>query len=98
MIWGFAQRAMPRSFLVKRGGLHHLRQATRIPSPGPTPATFGQLGQQTVSWETSLEDSRAEKTDTKTVPIVLLQRDIQTVKHSGGNGYFQPLSPTSNGG
>lgn len=89
---------MPRSFLVKRGGLHYLRQATRIPSPGPTHVTLGQLGQQTVSWETSLEDSTAEKTDTKTVPIVSLQRDIQTVKHSDGNEHFQSLSPASYGG
>lgn len=89
---------MPRSFLVKRGGLHHLRQATRIPSPGPTPVTFRQLGQQTVSWETPLEDSTAEKTDTTTVPIVSLRRDIQTAKHSDGNGHIQRISPKSYGG
>ncbi|XP_044045747.1 zinc finger protein Gfi-1-like isoform X2 [Siniperca chuatsi] len=28
---------MPRSFLVKRGGLHHLRPAARSPGPGSTP-------------------------------------------------------------
>ncbi|TMS23441.1 Zinc finger protein Gfi-1 [Larimichthys crocea] len=86
---------MPRSFLVKRGGLHHLRPAARSPSPRSTPVTFEQLGNQKRPWDTSLEYSTAETPDINTVPITLLQQDLQAAKHSNESGHLQPFSPKS---
>ncbi|KAM9363664.1 uncharacterized protein ABDE67_018689 [Symphorus nematophorus] len=86
---------MPRSFLVKRGGLHHLRPAARSPSPGLTPVTFSQLGKQTGSWDTSLESSTAGTPDINTVPFTLLQQNLQAANHSDGNGHIQSFSPKS---
>ncbi|XP_070683709.1 zinc finger protein Gfi-1-like [Pempheris klunzingeri] len=86
---------MPRSFLVKRGGFHHLRPATRSPSPGSTPVTFSQLGKRTGSWDTSLEYSTADTSDNNTVPITLFQQDLPAASHSDGKGHVQPLSAKS---
>lgn len=46
-------REMPRSFLVKRRGLHHLRHAEGSPSPGTTTVTFNRLEKKKRSWDTS---------------------------------------------
>lgn len=77
--------AMPRSFLVKRGGIHFLRTAERSPSPGCDPLTFGDLRKQTGSSDTSLEDSATETPDTNLLPITLLQQDIPAATHTNGN-------------
>ncbi|XP_070772771.1 zinc finger protein Gfi-1b-like [Enoplosus armatus] len=84
---------MPRSFLVKRGGLHHLRPAARNPSPGSTPITFSQLGQKTGSWDTPLKCSTAETPDNNAVPVTLLQQDLQAANHSDESGRLQAFSP-----
>nr|XP_046266176.1 zinc finger protein Gfi-1b-like [Scatophagus argus] len=86
---------MPRSFLVKRGGLHYLRPTARSPSPGSTPVTFSQLGKQTGSWDTPLEFSTAETAHISTVPITLLQQDLQAATNSNGSGHLQPVSSRS---
>lgn len=86
---------MPRSFLVKRGGLHHLRPAARSSSPGSTPSIFSQLDKQTRSWGPSLENSAEETPDNKAVSIVLLQQDLTAANRSHGNVHFQPFSPKS---
>lgn len=80
---------MPRSFLVKRGGLHHLRPAPRSPSPGLTPVTFSQLEKKTGSWDTSLEYFTTDK-KLNNVPVTLLQQEIHA-----GSGHFQPFIPKS---
>ncbi|XP_071361855.1 zinc finger protein Gfi-1b-like [Trachinotus anak] len=76
---------MPRSFLVKRGGLHHPRAAAGSPSPGSTPVTFSQLKQKMGSWDPSLEYSTAEAPYIPTVSIT----------PSNGSGNLQPLKPKS---
>lgn len=86
---------MPRSFLVKRGGFHHLRAAARNPSPGSTPVTFSQLGKETGSWDASLVYSTAETEDINAAPITLLQQDLQAANHSNGSGHLQPFSSIS---
>ncbi|XP_038569735.1 zinc finger protein Gfi-1b-like [Micropterus salmoides] len=86
---------MPRSFLVKRGGLHHLRPAARSPSPGSTPVTFSQLGKKVGSWDTSLKYSTAETPDSSGVPMALLQQDLQDANQSNGSGHLEPFSPKS---
>ncbi|KAM8771546.1 uncharacterized protein AB9X84_014388 [Acanthopagrus schlegelii] len=87
---------MPRSFLVKRGGLHHHRPIARSPDPGLTLVTFSQLGEQTGSWDASLEYSAVKTPDINAVSIALLQQDLQAAKHSDGNGNLPPFSPISN--
>ncbi|XP_022072543.2 zinc finger protein Gfi-1b-like [Acanthochromis polyacanthus] len=86
---------MPRSFLVKRGGLHHLRPAARSSSPGSTPSMFNQLDKNTGSWGSSLENSAEKTTDNKAMSIVLLQQDLTAANSSHGNVPFQPFSPKS---
>ncbi|XP_041822319.1 zinc finger protein Gfi-1b-like [Chelmon rostratus] len=86
---------MPRSFLVKRGGLHHLRSAVRSSGPGSTMVTFSQLGKKTGPWDTSLEYSSTEAADINAVPITLLQQDLQAANPSDGSGHLQPFSPNS---
>lgn len=81
---------MPRSFLVKRGGLHHLRPAARSPSPGLTPVTFSQLGKKTEPCDRSLEYFPADKQLNNTVSVALLQQDSHTTNHSDGTGH-QPF-------
>lgn len=89
---------MPRSFLVKRGGIHLLRTQERSPSPGQTPVTYSELGTQTVSLDTSLEYSTIETPDTSTVPVVLLQQGVQAANHPDGNMHLRAFSPKSYGG
>lgn len=84
---------MPRSFLVKRGGLHHLRPAARSPSPGSTLVKFSQLEQKTGSWDTSLEYSTTDNPLNEAVPIALLQQDLQAAINSDDSGHLQPFSP-----
>ncbi|XP_076027315.1 uncharacterized protein LOC143016730 isoform X3 [Genypterus blacodes] len=65
---------MPRSFLVKRGGLHHLRPTARSPRPGPTLETFTHLQKRKSSWEASLGFSSSRKLDMdNAVPITSSQ-------------------------
>lgn len=73
---------MPRSFLVKRGGLHHPRPAAGSPGPGSSPVTFNQLQKPFGSLNTSLKYSAAGTPDDNT-------------SHSHGSGHLQPLSPRS---
>ncbi|XP_022620702.1 zinc finger protein Gfi-1b-like [Seriola dumerili] len=86
---------MPRSFLVKRGGLHHPRPAAGSPSPGSTPVTFSQLKRKMGSWNTSLDYSTAEAPYINTVSITLLQQDLPAASPSDWSGNLQPLSPKS---
>ncbi|XP_034543176.1 zinc finger protein Gfi-1b-like isoform X2 [Notolabrus celidotus] len=87
-------KVMPRSFLVKRGGLHHLRQIARSPSPGSTPMTFSQIGTKSESWYTSLWDSTAEKTDKNSKePIAFFQQDLQAAPEDYTPG--EPCSPVN---
>ncbi|XP_040002716.1 zinc finger protein Gfi-1-like [Xiphias gladius] len=82
---------MPRSFLVKRGGLHHPRPAAGSPSPGSTPVTFSQLKKKMGPRDTSLEYSTAETPDNN----ALLQKDIPATSHSNGREHFQLMGPRS---
>ncbi|XP_062244441.1 zinc finger protein Gfi-1b-like [Platichthys flesus] len=87
---------MPRSFLVKRGGLLHPRPAARRPGPRSTPVTFNQLEKKLgCSWETRLKDSTTETPNDNTESITLLQPDLFAAAHSHERGHLQPLSPTS---
>ncbi|KAM7009709.1 uncharacterized protein LKV04_001647 [Tautogolabrus adspersus] len=87
---------MPRSFLVKRGGLHHLRHAVRSRSPGSTPVTFSLIENKTGSWYASLWDSTAETQDNIIKePITLSQQDPQADKHLNGSRIPQLISPKS---
>ncbi|XP_018520539.1 zinc finger protein Gfi-1b [Lates calcarifer] len=88
---------MPRSFLVKRGGLHHPRPTAGSPSPGSTPVMFSQLHQKIQgSWDTPLEFSKAETPDNNAESItLLLQQAPPATSHSDGSGHLQPLSPKS---
>ncbi|KAM3864728.1 uncharacterized protein ACN63O_010406 [Diretmus argenteus] len=45
---------MPRSFLVKRGGLHLLRPVASCPCPGTTPVTFTHRHKDKGSWDPSM--------------------------------------------
>ncbi|XP_074541508.1 uncharacterized protein LOC141802017 [Halichoeres trimaculatus] len=76
---------MPRSFLVKRGGLHHHRPSARSPGPGSTLVTFSQTEKNTESWYTPLWDSTARTADNNSKePVTLLQQDLQAVQHQSG--------------
>lgn len=88
--------AMPRSFLVKRGGIHFLRTAERSPSPGRNPFTFTDLKKQTGSSDTSLEYAETETRDTNLLPLTLLQQqDIQAATHTNGNVHSRVFSDES---
>lgn len=87
--------AMPRSFLVKRGGIHYLRTAERSPSPGRNPFTLSDLRKQTGSSDASLVYSATETPDTNLLPITLLQQDIQAATHSNGNVHSRVFSDES---
>ncbi|XP_068178808.1 zinc finger protein Gfi-1b-like isoform X2 [Antennarius striatus] len=80
---------MPRSFLVKRIGLHCHRPTARSPGPGSTPVTFSQRGKQKVSWDTSQEYSTSETPITNTVPFTLLPQDLQATSFSDGASVSQ---------
>lgn len=85
---------MPRSFLVKRRGLHHLRHAARSPSLRSTQGTFGHFREKTGSWHTSLWDTTAEaQHQVNKDASALTQQDLQEVKHNNGSEVSQPLSP-----
>nr|XP_020511893.1 zinc finger protein Gfi-1b-like isoform X2 [Labrus bergylta] len=87
---------MPRSFLVKRGGLHHLRHTVRSRSPGSTSGTFKLIEKKTGSWYASLWDSTDETPDNIIKePITLSQQDPQAAKHLNGIRIHQLLSPKS---
>lgn len=90
--------AMPRSFLVKRGGIHFLRTTERSPSPGQNPFTCSDLGQPTVSSDASLECSTAQTPDTNTLPISFLQQDIQAATQTNGNLHSRLFNPDSKSG
>lgn len=89
---------MPRSFLVKRGGLHHPRPTAGSPSPGSTPVTLSQLKNKMGPWDTTLECSTAEAPCINTVSITLLQQDRPATSPSNGSGNPQPLRAKSFGG
>ncbi|XP_028260501.1 zinc finger protein Gfi-1b-like [Parambassis ranga] len=72
---------MPRSFLVKRGGLHHPRPTARSSSPGSTLAM--ELGKQVGSWHTSLVCSAAQTPDNNAASVTSLkQQDLPDPRHS----------------
>ncbi|XP_047434197.1 zinc finger protein Gfi-1b-like [Mugil cephalus] len=79
---------MPRSFLVKRGGLHHIRPIARSPSFGSTPVIFGELKKKTGPWGTSLEYTAAEVPDDNAASITSLHQDVPPEN-------AQPFSPKS---
>ncbi|XP_072239568.1 uncharacterized protein [Leuresthes tenuis] len=81
---------MPRSFLVKRGGLHHLRPAARSPSPVSTPVVFNQLEKEAAPWGSSLKYAAAEIPDNKKA---MLRTD--PTSRSEGGGQFRPFSAKS---
>uniref|UniRef100_A0A3B5M899 C2H2-type domain-containing protein n=1 Tax=Xiphophorus couchianus TaxID=32473 RepID=A0A3B5M899_9TELE len=86
---------MPRSFLVKRGGLHHLRVAVRSPSPGSTPVVFGKLEKNVESWDASLGYSAAKEPDEKQASILTSQADIYVSSCTDANMQLQQFSPKS---
>ncbi|XP_007569618.1 zinc finger protein 98-like [Poecilia latipinna] len=89
---------MPRSFLVKRGGLHHLRAAVRCPSPGSTPVVFGKLEKNVESWDASLGYSAAKEPDEKQASILTSQANIYVSSCTDANMHLlQQFSPKSNG-
>ncbi|XP_029364924.1 zinc finger protein Gfi-1b-like [Echeneis naucrates] len=77
---------MPRSFLVKRGGLHH---------PRLTAGSHSQLKKKIESWETPLDYSPEEGPDINTVSITLLQQGLAASRPSNGKKSLQPLSTKS---
>lgn len=87
--------AMPRSFLVKRGGIHFLRTAERSPSPGRNPFTLSNHREQQGSSDTSLEYCVAESPETNLLPITLLQQDIQEATHTNGNVHSREFNNES---
>ncbi|KAK2919123.1 zinc finger protein Gfi-1b-like [Channa argus] len=86
---------MPRSFLVKRGGLHHVRPAARSSSSGSTPVMFSHVEKKMESWDTSLDYSAAERPDNKAVSNILFQKDLPATDQCNGNGPLQPLCSKS---
>ncbi|XP_029906604.1 zinc finger protein Gfi-1b-like [Myripristis murdjan] len=96
---------MPRSFLVKRGGLHHLRPTASSPCPGTTPVTFRQLEKEGVlkeqgSWDTPLEYSSTNRQDIYN-PVATNAPSSQQCPppalHSHANSLLPPCSPRSHG-
>lgn len=86
---------MPRSFLVKRGGLHHLRHVARSPSPGATAVMFSELEKRAGAWDASLEYTKPKTNGDNAIAAVLLQQDL---KFCNENGSRHPFSPQSYGG
>ncbi|KAM3624610.1 uncharacterized protein V6R79_025524 [Siganus canaliculatus] len=86
---------MPRSFLVKRGGLHHIRHTARSSSPGSNSLSYDGVGKHTGSWDGSVEYSTEARPDTNAVPIAVLQQDLQAVDQSNKRGTLKPFSPKS---
>lgn len=86
---------MPRSFLVKRGGLHHLRHVERSPSPGATAVMFSELEKRAGAWDASLEYTKPKTNGDNAIAAVLLQQDL---KFCNENGSRHPFSPQSYGG
>ncbi|XP_026216282.1 zinc finger protein Gfi-1b-like [Anabas testudineus] len=86
---------MPRSFLVKRGGLHHIRPQTRSPSPGSTAVIFSHLEKKAGSLDTSLEYSPTEALDNKPVSVTILQQDLPSSTLCNGSGSTKTPSPKS---
>ncbi|XP_071402838.1 zinc finger protein Gfi-1-like [Centroberyx affinis] len=85
---------MPRSFLVKRGGLHHLRPTASSPCPRTTLVTFSQLEKNKGSWDTSLVYSSTKTQDNNhTVIDTSSQQYIPAAFHS--DGHLQPFCPRS---
>ncbi|KAK2816849.1 hypothetical protein Q5P01_025040 [Channa striata] len=85
---------MPRSFLVKRGGLHHIRPAARSSSPGSTSEIFHHK-EKMESWDASLEYSAAQRPDNKAVAITLLKKVVPATDHCNGSGPLQTLGSKS---
>ncbi|CAJ1053630.1 zinc finger protein Gfi-1b-like isoform X1 [Xyrichtys novacula] len=87
---------MPRSFLVKRGGLHHLHSAARSPSPGLTPVTFSQMVKKTGSQYTPVWDSAAKMPEKiQKESAVFFQQDLQAAEHLSGSKDPQLFSAKS---
>lgn len=75
----FLPSEMPRSFLVKRGGLHPHRPTARSRSPEPAPVALLHSGDGTLSWDASLGRSRSES-----------QQLVQVAGHSEESGSPNP--------
>ncbi|KAF7654563.1 hypothetical protein LDENG_00067960 [Lucifuga dentata] len=85
---------MPRSFLVKRGGLHHLRPHARSPHPGTVLVTFSQLQKKEGSWEASLGYSRAKTLGSNnTASITSSQHYLSASLRCDANMLLQPFNP-----
>ncbi|KAL3996272.1 voltage-dependent calcium channel alpha-2/delta-3 [Sarotherodon galilaeus] len=83
---------MPRSFLVKRGGLHHLRHVARSPSPGATAVMFSELEKRAGAWDTSLEYTKPKTNGDNAIATVLLQQDLKFCNEFGSRHPFSPQS------
>ncbi|KAM9770192.1 uncharacterized protein ACNS7B_008409 isoform 2-T2 [Menidia menidia] len=77
---------MPRSFLVKRGGLHHLRPAARRTSRGSPAVILNPLEKEAGSWSAALKSTIVKKPDNPFAP-----------NHSERSEQFHPLSPKLHG-
>lgn len=88
---------MPRSFLVKRGGLHHLRPTVRSPSPGSTPIVISELDKKVESWDVSLGCSTAQQPDKKQASILTSQASLHAASSTDAIMPLQQISPKSNG-
>ncbi|XP_015257666.1 PREDICTED: zinc finger protein Gfi-1-like [Cyprinodon variegatus] len=84
---------MPRSFLVKRGGLHHLRPSARSPSP----VVFGPSEEKLESWDVSLGYSTAKHPELKQASIASSQADLYAVRETDADFQLQIFPPKSNG-
>ncbi|KAM4594310.1 uncharacterized protein V3H82_000027 [Fundulus diaphanus] len=88
---------MPRSFLVKREGLHHLRPAARSPSPGSTPIAFSRQEENAESWDVSLGHSAAKQPDKKQGSGLTSQVDPYAASRTDASLDLQLLNPKSGG-
>ncbi|CAN9510546.1 unnamed protein product [Ophioblennius macclurei] len=76
---------MPRSFLVKRGGLSHLRPAVQSPSPGATPVIISPVEKNPGSLVETLGYSTGDTADNFATPMTLLQLDRPLPSYSEGS-------------
>ncbi|KAG7485238.1 zinc finger protein Gfi-1b-like [Solea senegalensis] len=78
---------MPRSFLVKRGGLHHPRPAAGSPRPGLTPVTSRQLKKESDPLDSPVEYTTAETSHNPVVSVTSLQPNLPATSPSHASGH-----------
>lgn len=84
----FPPSEMPRSFLVKRGGLYAQRSTARSRCPEPTPLALDLSGDGKVSRDASLKHS------CPTTSTTVSQQEVQAASCSAESG--SPLQRTHN--